>query len=99
MYKLEFANSFIKDFRKISHEVQKEVMSKWLPRLQENPLIGKRFKVKNLHDFLRLAFRYKRNDYRIAYQIHNKTLLIVLLAIGSRENFYKRLNFQKGFLN
>lgn len=90
MYRIEFAKSFEKDMRKIIPEVRQEVFEKWIPRLQADPHIGKRFTGKNVRDFFRLAFRYKRNDYRIVYQIHHKEILIVLLAIGSRENFYKR---------
>ncbi len=92
MFKVEFAKSFLKDFKKISREVQKEVVEKWIPRMQNAPTVsGQRFKGKHLHDFWKLAFRYKKNDYRIVYQIHFQKVLIILLAIGSRENFYKKL--------
>lgn len=91
MFKVKFAKSFVKDLKKISKEVQGEVLDKWILRLQEDPYIGKNFIGKNLRKFSRLAFRYKKNDYRIVYQIHKKQILIIFLAIGSRENFYKKL--------
>ncbi len=91
MYKIEFSASFVKDFKKIPGEIQKIVFEKWIPRLQNDPRIGQRFVGKNLRNFFKLAFRYKRNDYRIVYQIRNKQVKVVLLAIGSRENFYKKL--------
>lgn len=91
MYKAEFTNSFLKDFKKISRETQKEVSQKWIPKIRENPYIGKRFMGEKLHNFLKVAFRCAQNDYRIVYQLYNKSILIVFLAIGSRENFYKRL--------
>lgn len=91
MYKIEFAKTFSKDFKKIPQEVRNVVFKKWIPRLQENPNIGERFVGKRLKYYLRLPFRFKRNDYRIVYQIHQNTIVVVLLAIGSRENFYRRL--------
>lgn len=69
--------------------------NKWMPRLREDPYIGKRFSGKNLQKFFKLAFRHKKNDYRVVYQIKKKEVLIVLLAIGSRENFYKKLDRKK----
>lgn len=91
MYKVEFAKSFTKDIKKIPKEVQEEVLNKWIPRIQENPHTGKKFKGKNLSKFTRLSFRHKKNDYRIVYRIYKKQILIIFLAIGSRENFYKKL--------
>lgn len=91
MYKIEFAKSFVKDFKKIPKPVQKVVFDKWIPRLQEDPKIGQRFAGTHLKQYLKLAFRHKRNDYRIVYQVHKKQIRIVLLAIGSRENFYEKL--------
>lgn len=91
MFEIKFAKSFIKDLRKISKEVQDDVLDKWIPRIQNDPDVGKRFSGKNLNKFSRFAFRYKRNDYRIVYQVRKKEVLIVFLAIGSRENFYKKI--------
>jgi len=91
MYKIEFAKSFVKDFKKTPKEVQNIVIDKWIPRLQKDPSIGQRFVGKKLKGFLKLAFRYKKNDYRIVFKVYNKEIKIVLIAIGSRENFYRHL--------
>jgi mRNA-degrading endonuclease RelE of RelBE toxin-antitoxin system len=91
MLDIKFAKSFVKDLRKIPKEVRGDVLEKWIPRIQESPDIGKHFSGKNLKKFLRLAFRYKRNNYRIVYQVKKTEVLIVFLAIGSRENFYKKI--------
>jgi len=95
MHRVEFSKSFLKDLKKITKEVQNEVIDKWIPRLQEKPTIGQKFIGKKMKKFYKLAFRYKKNDYRIVYQIHKKEILVVLLAIGSRENFYKKLKLNK----
>ena len=90
MYNIYVKKSFEKDFRKISEEARREFTSKWIPRLQENPRIGEHMKG-GLKDFWKLVFRFKKNDYRLVYEIHCKEILIIFLAIGSRESFYKRL--------
>ena len=94
MYKLEFAKSFEKDFKKLAPEAQREFFDIWAVRLQENPYIGERMKGKALKKFMKCAFRFKQNDYRVVYWIHEKRVCVILLAIGSRENFYKRLGMR-----
>lgn len=91
MFKVEFSRTFVKGIKKIPKEVQSEVLNKWVPRLQNDPCIGRRFAGKKLKKFLKLAFRFKKNDYRIVYQVKKKEILIVFLAVGSRKNFYKKL--------
>ncbi len=92
MYNVSFAKSFLKDIKKIPKEVQKEVINNWVPQIKENPYIGDKFSGKNLSNFTKISFRHKRNDYRIVYQIHKKQISIIFLAIGSRENFYKKVS-------
>jgi addiction module RelE/StbE family toxin len=92
MYRTEFTRSFRKDLKKLSREVQNEILDKWIPRLEEDPDIGARFVGKKLSKLRKLAFRYKRNDYRLVYQVKRKEILIIFLAAGTRENFYKRFD-------
>lgn len=96
MYKAEASKSFEKDLKKIPKEVVKEIVDRWIPYLQENPHRGERMHGKSLRAFWKLPFRFKRNDYRLVYQIYEREIVIVLLAIGSRENFYKRIERRFG---
>jgi len=93
-YKINYTKQFEKDFSKLSKEIQKIIINKYLPVLEVNPQYGKRIKRKNLC-LWRFKFRYKRNDYRIIYKLFNHKLLIVLIAVGSRENFYKNLKVKR----
>lgn len=34
-----------------------------------------------------------RVEYRIAYQINDEEIIVLILKIGSRENFYRELQF------
>ncbi len=90
MYKVELAKSVKKDFKKITYEVHKLIFDKWIPLLQVDPYIGERMKGDIMKKFLKLAFRYKKNDYRMIYEVKEKEIVIIIVAIGSRENFYKR---------
>jgi len=92
MFKIEFTKSFQKEIKKLPKEVQYHILVKWITRLQENPDIGKRFASKKLKKYFKLAFRYKRSDYRMVYQIKRKEVKIIMLAVGTRENFYNRLS-------
>ena len=90
MYKVELAKSLKKDFKKITNEVKNLIFERWIPNLQQDPHIGERMKGPIMKKFWKLAFRYKKNDYRIVYEIKESKILIVVIAVGSRENFYKR---------
>ena len=92
MYRISFSRSFLKDIKKISKEVQKEAIEKWIPKIQEDPYIGTQFSGPTLKDYTKISFRYKKSDYRIVYKIHKKEISIIFLAIGSRENFYKKIS-------
>lgn len=91
MYKCEFTNSFRKDIKKVSTEVQEIVLNKWVEKICIDPTIGKKFKSPKLKHVYRIKFRYKKCDYRIVYSVNKKILKILFVAVGPRENFYKRL--------
>jgi mRNA interferase RelE/StbE len=91
-FQLRFTKSFQKDLKKLEKEVINKFVNKWLPKIQEHPYIGKKLKYISKDNFYRVPFRHKKNDYRIVYEIKGKELVILLLAIGSRENFYKNFS-------
>lgn len=91
MYNAEFARSFVSDIKKIPREVQELFTNQWLPFILSDPRCGERFQGAELKNYRKIAFRIKRNDYRIVYQIEKQRICIVFIAIGSRENFYKKL--------
>lgn len=90
MYKIVVGKSFVKEFKKLPKGVKEQVLQKWLPKLQLDPNLGNRFKGKQWHDFWRLKFRFNKTDYRLVYTVKKKKLIITLIAVGSRENFYRR---------
>lgn len=92
MYNLIFAKSFLKDLKRLSPEVQRVFSEKWSVLIADDPFKGKSFVGKRLKGYYKLSIRYKRTDYRIVYVIKRKKVEVLLLAMGPRENFYKRLD-------
>ncbi len=37
------------------------------------------------------AYRARVGDYRVVYEVHNKVLVVLVLAVGDRKEIYKRL--------
>ena len=60
-----------------------------LPLLAENPHIGER--LKGEYRYHRYKFTQRGVSYRIVYDIKSAELVIILILIGTRENFYKEL--------
>ncbi|MCI1290152.1 MAG: type II toxin-antitoxin system RelE/ParE family toxin [Lactobacillus sp.] len=45
----------------------------------------------DLKDFYAYKFKYECTDYRIAYTIHDSEVIVVIVLVGKRENFYSML--------
>ncbi len=54
--------------------------------LAEDPLRGKR-----LHGELKGVFSYRTGDYRILYEVHQRQLRVLVLALGHRRDIYERI--------
>jgi mRNA-degrading endonuclease RelE of RelBE toxin-antitoxin system len=61
----------------------------------ENPLLGEP-KSGDLQGVRVHKFRYLREEYLLAYTVDHKAELIILLAIGGHENFYRALKRHLG---
>jgi len=91
MFRADFAKSFYKDCRKLDREFLDLLLTKIVPKILENPSIGDRFKGRNLRHLSKFAVRFKRTDYRLVYQVLKQEVVILFIAVGSRENFYKKI--------
>ena len=90
MYSIIYRPSVKKDLKRLDRPVLLVLYDTHLPLLKENPFIGERLKGK-----YRLYYRYKFTHqgvgYRMVYDIKTKELVIILILVGTRENFYKEL--------
>lgn len=84
-----FSKPAEKDFRKLPREARTAIQEKHIIILKENPRAGK-----SLHGYLRGYFSYEFWSagvaYRIAYEIFNKK--VIILMIDARGNFYKKFS-------
>ena len=82
MYKIEFTDKAKKQFIKLSKNVQERIGSV-LERIKIRPesfvekLVGME------------GYKLRVGDYRLFLDIFNKELIILVLKVGHRRNFYK----------
>lgn len=71
--------------------MQDEIEIIHAPKIAENPYSqGSRLKG-NFSGFWKYVFRCNGIAYRVAYEIKSTELIIAVIMIGTRENFYKEL--------
>lgn len=58
--------------------------------LTQNPFVGNKNKG-DLQDVYSIDFRYEKTIFEIAYIISDERKVIIIILIGSRENFYNEL--------
>ena len=90
MYKLKFHRKIDKDLSKQTIEFRKQIKNIHLPRLIENPLSYPALKG-GLKGIRKYSFKFKNSDYRIAYSVEQDEVVVYIIMVGSRENFYKKL--------
>jgi mRNA interferase RelE/StbE len=98
-YQLEWTIRANKDWEQLDRSIQVEVLKKLKQRLA-NPHIPADLLSGNLAGLYRLKFR--KSGIRLIYKVQDQRLIVVVVAIGKRENLdaYKtaaaRLSLLKG---
>ena len=91
MYELVLSKASQKFIKKISDNGLKEKIKTGLDRIKENYTVGKR-KTGDLKGFWSLDVYYNKTNYEICYElIEDEGKVIIVVMIGTRENFYKEL--------
>lgn len=89
MYEVVILNSEAKQLRNLDEPVKNRIIIS-LEEIAKNPFIGSRLK-----GDLAISYSYHLRasgvEYRIAYQIKEQEIVVVVLQIGTRENFYEEL--------
>ena len=91
MYDIKFSPAAEKYFKKLKEKPLKSAYNKALKEISENPYIGEQ-KKGDLSEMYGYDVKYNGINYEIAYTIHeinNKKVVIIL--VGTRENFYDEL--------
>ena len=85
-YKLEFVPSAVKELSRIDKVIQRVIKAK-LELLANDPACLKN-NIKSLSGIYKGLFRLRVLDYRVIFQVTNKTVVILILRIGHRGDIY-----------
>jgi mRNA interferase RelE/StbE len=94
IYELAFHKKALKEWKKLSPDIKNQLKKKLQERLQ-NPLVPSA-KLRDSEDCYKI--KLKTIGYRLIYQVKHKEVIVLVLAIGKRENdevyntFQNRLN-------
>lgn len=87
-YRLEFAESALKEWRKLGETVRAQFKKKLAERL-ENPRVPAA-KLSGSTD--RYKIKLRASGYRLVYEVHDTTVTVVVLAVGRRDSIYESAN-------
>lgn len=90
MYELVIPRSVENDIRKLPHQLQNIVANEHLESIKSDPHQSKFLRGKS-RGLRKYTSSYKRTEYRIAYKISETAKSAVRIMVGSRENFYQRM--------
>ena len=88
-YKLTFHPKALREFKKLDNSLKEQFKKKLLERL-ENPKV-KKDKLSGFDEVYKIKLRTA--GYRLAYEVKDSEILIIVLAVGQRDNskIYKLL--------
>lgn len=89
MYEVVILNSAAKQLRNLDKSVKNRIIAA-LKQIAENPWSGERLKG-DLAAVYSYHLKVAGVEYRIAYQIEEQEIVVVVIQIGTRENFYEEL--------
>jgi len=92
MYEVVILNSAAKQLRKLGKPVKNKIIVA-LERIAQNPFMGERLKG-DLLELYSYHLKVTGVEYRIAYQIKEQEIVVVVMQIGTRENFYDELKMR-----
>ena len=92
-YKLKFIPAALKEWKKLAPPIKSQFRKKLSERL-ENPRIQSA-KLRGFSDVYKI--KLKSSGYRLAYEVFESELIVMVLAVGRRERseVYKNLSVRK----
>ncbi|UGB36878.1 type II toxin-antitoxin system RelE family toxin [Frateuria soli] len=80
-YSLEFVESALKEWRKLSPDIRAQLKKKLAERLEHPHVPAAR--LHGMPDCFKIKLR--ASGYRLVYQVHDKVLVVTVVAVGKRE--------------
>ncbi|MGH8158574.1 MAG: type II toxin-antitoxin system RelE family toxin [Rhodanobacter sp.] len=90
-YELEFVESALKEWRKLSPGIRDQLKTKLAERL-ENPRVPSA-RLHGLPDCYKIKLRTV--GYRLVYQVHDKRVVVTVIAVGKRDKGLVYLSAKK----
>lgn len=95
MYQIRIMPKAEKFIKKQKEKNLKEKIRIALLEIQKNPYIGEK-KIGDLAEIYGFDLFYNKTNYEISYKIYEDKNIVVIILIGTRENFYEVL---KSYIN
>lgn len=83
-YEVRFSKGALKQFQKLSHELQERIQIK-IEELADNPRPDGVAKLKNGEN----RYRIRVGNYRILYDISDDIFLVIIVRVGHRREVYR----------
>jgi mRNA interferase RelE/StbE len=90
-YSLEFVESALKEWRKLSSDIREQLRSKLRERLQ-NPRVPSA-RLHGMTDCYKIKLRAA--GYRLVYQVDDKIVIVTVIAVGKRDKGIVYLSAKK----
>jgi mRNA interferase RelE/StbE len=87
LYKLKFTKISQKEWKKLGSDVRQHLKKKLLKRL-ENPRV-QADKLSGYENIYKIKLR--SSGFRLAYEVKDEEIVILVLKIGKRDKFYETL--------
>jgi mRNA interferase RelE/StbE len=81
-YSLEFKESALKEWRKLDHTIREQFKKKLAERLVRPRVPSAR--LSGMADCYKI--KLKNAGYRLVYQVDDKRIVVIVVAVGKREN-------------
>ncbi len=82
-YSLEFKESALKEWRKLDGGIREQFKNKLAERLQRPRVESAR--LSGMEDCYKI--KLKNAGYRLVYQVDDNRVVVIVVAVGKRENF------------
>lgn len=82
-YSLEFKESALKEWRKLDGTIRAQFKKKLAERLEQPRVASAR--LSGMADCYKI--KLKNAGYRLVYQVDDQRIVVIVVAVGKRENF------------
>ncbi|MDR2868831.1 MAG: type II toxin-antitoxin system RelE/ParE family toxin [Deferribacteraceae bacterium] len=90
MYEISYSKASEKYFKKIRDRNLLAAFKAAIDKIKDNPEIGTQ-KIGDLHGIYGYDVMLNSINYELAYRFYEEKRLVVIILVGTRENFYKEL--------